>query len=346
MDAHARGRVIPFAAGSGARTDVRVPQIDAATLSARFLASLDDLICRRPAGCRIADAWPAHPGAQLERVAIDIVDMLFGFVTDDPRLPRGVGEALLAAQLPVLQLAMREPEFFADWRHPARLLLNDAAPLAAAHAARGGDAAAFADAFARGLSAVLDDLAPNGAAFAIFHQCLREFVGSDTRPTPADARPRAEAAARAFLARPLPQIARDFLAGRWVDVLARVGAAHDDASPQWQDALAAIEELAWSLAPKHGEAERFRLIARMPPLLARLHRGLDLIGLSDEARRPFFTALAEAHSALLGAGGRPELAAFPNPRGPQAIPAAPENSAEPARDGRTPTDDATDKQTA
>lgn len=274
-------------------------EIDAAALSSLFIGSLDDLIGKRPATRRIAETWPSRPAPAVERVAVDIVDMLFGFIVDAPGIPDDVRKALLAAQLPVLQLAVREPEFFADWQHPARLLLNDIARLARTHAERGGDATAFAAEFARGLSAVLDELAPNGAAFAMFHERLRGFVRGSAPPVHADAWARAEAAARRILERPLPQIARDFVADCWIDVLERIAEAHDESSPHWQDALATVEDLAWSLTPKHAEADRFRLIALIPPLLARLNRGLDLIALADEARRPFFESLVDVHAAML-----------------------------------------------
>ncbi len=277
----------------------RRTEIDAAALSSIFIGSLDDLIGKRPATRRIADTWPSRPAAAVERVAVDIVDMLFGFIVDAPGIPDDTRKALLAAQLPVLQLAMREPEFFADWQHPARLLLNDIARLARTHDERGGDAAAFAAEFARGLTAVLDELAPNGAAFAMLHEHLRGFVRGSAPPVHTDAWARAEAAARSILERPLPQIARDFVADYWIDVLEHIAEAHGESSPHWQDALAAIEDLAWSLAPKQGEADRFRLIALIPPLLARLNRGLDLIELADEARRPFFESLVDVHAAML-----------------------------------------------
>lgn len=274
-------------------------ELDAPRLSALFIASLDDLICQRTASS-VAGDWPRQGNRQLDKVAADIVDMLFGFVLDDPQIPHAASESLLAAQLPMLQMAMREPAFFADWQHPARQLLNDIAPLFKEHGERGGDATVFATFFASGMARVLDELAPNGTAFAILHHSLREFVRDTGSRTPdADAWQRAEAAARNFLERPLPPLVRDFVADHWIDVLERTAEHHAENSPQWLDALAVVDDLAWSLTAKTGEEERFRLIALIPALLARLNRGLDLIDVGREDRRPFFDALIDIHSRVL-----------------------------------------------
>jgi len=280
-------------------------------LSSVFIASLDDLICKRAATASLAGRWPKQDDGQLEKVAIDIVDMLFGFVLEDPSIPRGIKEALLSAQLPVMQLAIREPVFFSDWQHPARRLLNEIAPLLRSYGELGGKADDFVDEFTAGMNRLLDELTPTGNGCAILLEHLQQFVvGTEQRLRDSRAGwQRAEAAARTLLERPLPQLARDFVAGYWIDVLEHLAATHDDDSPQWQDALAVVEDLAWSLAPKQGEDDRYRLIALIPALLTRLNRGLDLIDVASEDRRPFFDALVDIHGAVL----RVETTAAPAP---------------------------------
>lgn len=296
-----RARSPAAAATPAPAAKVVKPNLNAPALSAVFIASLDDLICQRQVSRNIDTPWPKQADRQLEKVAIDIVDMLFGFIVDHPQIPHRIKESLLSAQLPMLQLATREPEFFADWQHPARLLLNDIGPLLNAYSECGGDENTFTDMFVRGLSRILDGLAPNGAAFAIFHAELREFVtGAAARQQASIATwERAEAAAREFLERPLPQIARDFVAGYWIDVLERTAAQYPEDSPHWQEALAVIEDLAWSLTTKSEEEDRYRLIALIPALLTRLNRGLDLIEVPHADRRPFFDTLIDIHATVL-----------------------------------------------
>lgn len=283
--------------------------LGAPALSAMFIASLDDLICERETSWLIDTPWPQQPSRQLEKVAIDIVDMLFGFILEDPQVPAGIKESLLSAQLPMLRMATREIAFFADWQHPARRFLNDVAPLFRAHGERGGNSEAFVAEFASGMNRVLDELDPNGTAFAILHARLREFVNGTSPQTAAGtAWQRAEAAARIFLERPLPQIAREFVVAHWIDVLGHTAERYAEDSPQWQEALTAIEDLAWSLTPKSEEEDRFRLIGLIPALLTRLNRGLDLIELPREERRPFFDTLIEIHAAMLRVETAPPVA--------------------------------------
>ncbi|MDQ5945902.1 MAG: hypothetical protein QG619_1325 [Pseudomonadota bacterium] len=287
-------------------------KLDAPQLSALFIDSLDDMICAKPAQAATDYCWPSQREASLEKVAVDIVDMLFGFVLDDPQVPRGVKESLLRAQMPMLQLAMREPTFFSDWQHPARKLLNDVAPMARHFHERGGDTQIFEQEFAAGLERVLDDLAPNGLAFAILNERLGAFTNNapvETSSSDGMAWERAEAVAREFLERPLPHLARDFLAGYWIDVLQRTALMHPADSPQWQDTVAVVEDLAWSLAPKNDQDDRLQLIGLIPALLARLNRGLDLIDVARGDRRPFFDALIEVHAMVL----RAELTPPPPP---------------------------------
>lgn len=299
-------------------TEARGNTMTASRLSAVFIESLDDMIRQMP-GRQVAEPWPANPAATLNKVAADIVDMLFGFILDEQIVPRGVKEALLRAQLPVLQLAMRDTTFFADWQHPARTLLNELVPDLRTYIEHGGYATAFEQRFIAELDRVLDELTPNAAAFAELHSRIATFIHGTPAPDTSDdaqAWERAQAIARDFLERPLPGLARDFLAGYWVDVLQKTALAHATGSPQWQDAVAVVEDLAWSLAPKAAEEDRLHLIGLIPALLARLNRGLDLIDLPREDRRPFFDALIEIHATVLRAELTPPP---PAPRHESAI---------------------------
>jgi hypothetical protein len=302
----------PPAPVAAERPTIADGSLNAARLSSLFIASLDDMIRTVPAsGAR--QLWPNRRDPALEKVAVDIVDMLFGFVVNDPQVPRGIKESLLRAQMPVLQLAMREADFFSDWQHPARRLLNSIAPLARLFGERGGDMSDLEREFTVGLDRVLDQLAPNGAAFAQFHSSLAHFAGNS--PVVADngdgeAWQRAETVARAYLERPLPPLARDFLAGYWIDVLQHAAQLHAADTPQWQDTVAVIDDLAWSLTPKESEEDRLQLIGLVPALLTRLNRGLDLIDVDRQDRRPFFDALIDVHASVL----RVELTPAPLPR--------------------------------
>lgn len=277
--------------------------LGASLLSTAFIESLDDMMRGAPATGAIG-RWPPYRDEGLERVAADIVDMLFSFVLDHPQVPGGLRQALARAQLPILRMAMQETAFFADWQHPARRFLNAIAPTVQEVHARHGDTTLFERRFVAALDRILDELAPNGAAFAALLDTLDQLREEVPAAGPSDetaAWERAEAVSREILARPLPQLARDFVADYWIDVLQRTALAHAEESPQWRDAVQVVEDLAWSLAPRQDHDGRLRLIGLLPSLLGRLNRGLDVIGVSRDERRPFFDALVEAHAVVLRA---------------------------------------------
>ena len=167
------------------------------------------------------------------------------------------------------------PPFFADWQHPARTLLNELVPDLRTYIEHGGYATAFEQRFIAELDRVLDELTPNAAAFAELHSRIATFIHGTPAPDTSDdaqAWERAQAIARDFLERPSrpgprlpsPATGRRCRRPRW----------HMRRGPQWQDAVAVVEDLAWSLAPRAAEEDRLHLIGLIPALLARLNRGL------------------------------------------------------------------------
>lgn len=276
--------------------------LNAAQLSELFITSLDDMIREAEDERVVAARWPEARDEHLEHVALEIISMLYGFVLDDAELPQGAKSALDRLQLPILHLAMRDLAFFADWRHPARRLLDALPRLYRSYHHRGGSSSTFESGFSAMLDELLEALQPNTAAFAHLVGRLQDF--SEGAPfaegsNDTDAWERAEAAARQALERGLPELVRDFLADHWIDVLQRTAVAHGEGSPLWHDAIAVIDDLAWSLAPKADQNERFQLIAEIPSLLTRINRGLDLADIPGEVRRAFFDAIAAVHTELL-----------------------------------------------
>lgn len=295
------------ATATSVATESPPAHIDAGTLSQLFIESLDAMIGGvAPAQASWPD-WPSTGDETLERTAVDVVGLLCGFVQDDQELPAGLKTALAQLQIPLLQLAMRDTGFFADWRHPGRRLLDALPRLYREYRRRGGGSAEF-ERFATGrLAALGETTRPSREDFAALLVALESFAtGAPVQPQhdAATAWTHAEEAAREILARGLPPLLRDFLAAFWVDALQRTALAHGVDSPQWHDAVAVVDDLAWSLAPKTAQHERLQLVGELPALLARVHRGLDLAGVTREERREFFDALGAAHTAILGSGTR------------------------------------------
>ena len=56
---------------------------------------------------------------------ISIVGLLFEYILDDHQLPEAIKKEIALLQIPILKLAIFDPEFINDRAHPARMLLNE-----------------------------------------------------------------------------------------------------------------------------------------------------------------------------------------------------------------------------
>jgi hypothetical protein len=65
------------------------------------------------------------------RSAIDVVGFLFDYIFRDPSLPARSRVTLGGLQIPILKVALAEPRFFVDEKHPARRLVEGLASAAA-----------------------------------------------------------------------------------------------------------------------------------------------------------------------------------------------------------------------
>lgn len=150
--------------------------LSAPALSAMFIASLDDLSHESNSSCLTTAAWPKEPGRDLETAASAAVDILLGFILEDPQIPEGIKNPLRSAQLPILRLATRETVFFSSREHPVRRLISDISPLLKSYREHNNDVCSFTSFFSQGMRQLLQETTPKGLAFALFHAALREFV--------------------------------------------------------------------------------------------------------------------------------------------------------------------------
>jgi hypothetical protein len=63
-----------------------------------------------------------------------------------------------------------------------------------------------------------------------------------------------------------------------------------------------MDELVWSIQPKHSAEERKLLVTLLPTLLKRLQSGIATTSMSDTQKSGFFSALVKCHAAAVKAG--------------------------------------------
>ncbi len=262
---------------------------------------------------------------QMEAITLDIVVLVFDYILGDSRIPDAMKALIGRLQIPVLKVTMLDKSFFSQKAHPARRLLDTLAEAALGWDPEEGhnsslyrkveqivqrilnqfedgldvfiDALAEFQSYLAGEKQVSDQMASRSAQFLRNREQyeIARVVAQDT-------------VTASLLDQKPPASIRDFLLGHWRNHLADVHAAKGESSPEWNDAVATMNDLLWSLTPKSDKDERRKLIELLPRLLKRLDGGIHAAGLDKTARDAFFSDLVKCHAVAVKAGFRGEQA--------------------------------------
>lgn len=260
---------------------------------------------------------------QTDALTLEVVAMLFDFIFQDTHVPDPIKALLGRLQIPVLKAAMLDPAFFSKRTHPTRRFVN-----AVAEAATGSSGPIDRDSplyqkvhalVQRILDEFEDDLSLFETALAEFEAFLAEqeraadaLVAAATplivaREQQELARDAAEEAAheavRVRASDPeLPETVRAMLCQQWFEVLVHAHLGGGEEGEPWREAIAAMDDLVWSVKPKTRREERERLIHLLPGLLRRLKEALAAIQVDPTTCERFFGELVKCHAAAVSAG--------------------------------------------
>ncbi|THF62910.1 DUF1631 domain-containing protein [Pseudothauera nasutitermitis] len=269
--------------------------------------------------------------AEADRIVLDVVATLFEHLFNSISLPPAIKSLIGRLQLPMLQLALNDHDFFAERDHPARRLLN---LLALAGATWDGELTPDSSLY-REASALIERIErernASPALFAACHDALESWLSRQERD--ADERAatltgRLEERERQQLARraadqelaplvtdaSLPDSLRTFLDTAWPEILTRAWLDGGPDAPAWRHARALLQDLVWSVRPKHSAEERERLARLLDPLLRGLREALPPDSTQATARDAFLGELARLHAAAVRTG----MAVAPVPQVPAA----------------------------
>ncbi len=251
---------------------------------------------------------------QLESMTIELVAMLFDFIFETKDLPDGIKALLARLQIPVLKAAMLDGAFFAKKNHPSRLLVN-----ALAEAGRGWTPVmgtndplySHIDAL---VHRILDGFSDDLAIFDEAREKLERFLADEEQAAEAniqstaeeidqhDRKEMAEVVAKSEIERriemyPVPNFLAWFLRQQWILTLKDVYLTHGEESEIWEQSIAMLEDLVWSVQPKRTKDDRKHLVALLPALLKRLQAAIERVEWPPEGRERFMANLVEAHAA-------------------------------------------------
>lgn len=243
-----------------------------------------------------------------EKATIEVVALMFQSILAEERIPSAVRVWFARLQMPVLRVALAEPEFFGTLQHPARNLIDHmgACVLGFDAAAIGGSAL---ESEIRRVVQVIEQYPDTGRrVFQLVYDEFQKFLSKYlTEKGPAQ---RVVSVAQQVEQRetltvqytiemrnmlsnmPVRNEIRDFLFKVWAEVLALAAVKH---GPQDEETLAykkAASALVWASGSKPNRSERARVIQELPKLLQRLRQGMTLLGVSADDQ--------EAHIKLIG----------------------------------------------
>jgi hypothetical protein len=251
---------------------------------------------------------------QLESMTIELVAMLFDFIFETKDLPDGIKALLARLQIPVLKAAMLDGAFFAKKNHPSRLLVN-----ALAEAGRGWTPVmgtndplySHIDAL---VHRILDGFSDDLTIFDEAREKLIRFLADEEQAAEAniqstaeeiDQTDRKEMAAvvakseieRRIEMHPVPNFLAWFLRQQWNAALEEVYLTQGEESERWEQSIAMLEDLVWSVQPKRTRDDRKHLVALLPALLKRLSAAIESVAWPPQGRERFMANLVEAHAA-------------------------------------------------
>jgi hypothetical protein len=272
---------------------------------------------------------------------IDVISMLFDFILEDHNLPDAMKALLARLQIPMVKVAIIDQAFFGKKSHPARLLLNNLAKAALGWTDDGdrSEKSLFRK-IESTVSRVLSDFDRDVGLFEELNQEFEEFMGKEQQASKV-AEERAaqvtrgkeqlqigkqevedEIRDRFKKAGTLPQAVVELIRNGWKDVLLLTALRSGLESKEWQQGLAMMDQLIWSVAPKTSREEQRELLDAIPVLLKGFRRELNEISFDQHKTARLFKDLQACHVVALRGEQVPGINPLPDEEQGEAAPEA------------------------
>jgi hypothetical protein len=250
-------------------------------------------------------------------LGMELVHEVVSQVARDPRLLTPLREAIVALEPSLLRLAMVDPRFFSDERHPGRLLMERVAQRSFRYNDEfTADFAGFFAEVSREFNALNQLKIANAQPF---EAALIELVAGWGRQDSDEDSRRSQAVRAVRFAelrqaeadliawdlgtRPdldtVPPVIQDFLFGPWALVLAHARLTDTTRQIDPNGYRAVISDLLWSVKRDVTLRQPAQLFERVPSLLAKLREGLASLGQDPAEHEGFFQALMKLHHPVL-----------------------------------------------
>ncbi|MEM7561574.1 MAG: DUF1631 domain-containing protein [Pseudomonadota bacterium] len=248
---------------------------------------------------------------------IDVISMLFDFFFDDAALPAPIKVLIGRLQIPMLKVAIMDPEFFNQKKHPARKLLDSISRASLGWGDNHDDHQPLIDKTESIVNFLIEDFDQD---ISVFEKALDDFESflqqEDESIEAANEELRqqeqekddqiqiAQQAAADLIAKlthnqDLSFEVIDFLETTWSSVLFNAYFSLGEDSNHWKNLKRISTTFVWSLIPKFSKEDRIKIIKTIPALLRSMSKGMDLIKINREVQNRIFRLLAKEHAKIV-----------------------------------------------
>ncbi len=248
-----------------------------------------------------------------EKATVEIVALMFQSILEEDRIAPAIRVWFARLQMPVLRVAIAEPEFFDSLEHPARRLIDrmGSCVLGFDVAISGG----AMEAEIKRVVQVIEQYPETGKrvfqlVYDEFQKFLSKFLseqGSTARVVSvAQQMEQKETMAIQYTIEmrnmlndmPVRDAIREFLFKVWAEVLAMAAMRNGPQHEQTIHLKRAAADLVWAASAKPNRADRAKVIADLPKLLQWLRLGMNMLGMDvktqDQHVKSISDTLADA----------------------------------------------------
>jgi hypothetical protein len=230
-----------------------------------------------------------------EKATIEIVALMFQSILAEERIPPAVRVWFARLQMPVLRVAIAEPEFFGSLSHPARQLIDRMGSCVMGFDASSIGGSALETEIKRVVQVIEQYPETGRRVFQLVYDEFQKFLSrflTEKGPTQRLVSVAQQVEQKETMAiqytiemrrmlndMPVREEIREFLFKVWAEVLA-VSAVKN--GPQHEETLSlkkSATDLVWAASAKPNRNDRARVIQDLPALLIKLRQGMELMGI-------------------------------------------------------------------
>ncbi len=247
-------------------------------------------------------------GTDAEKAIVELVALMFLSILEEERIPTGIRVWFARLQMPVLRMALDDPEFFVKLDHPSRQLIDHMGSCVLGFDASGISSAAL-EVEVKRIVQVIEQYPETGVR--VYRRVYEEFLlflkkHLTQKPVTqklvgvAERVEQKETLTIQYTIElrnqikdmPVRDEIREFLYKVWAEVLAVSAVRH---GPQHEETLLlkkTASDLIWAASAKPNRADRARVISDLPELLQSLRRGLALMNVAQAGQEVHIKALS------------------------------------------------------